>query len=346
MKLFRDFLIIVAVCLGLVAMQTVHVLAADEQAGSSKAATDSSAKSKKPKDKYKYPKIIGQFPSELQKVMVKGNYLILWMNRGLIGSMSVDGGEVKILVSTGDSIKGIAIDDEYIYFTNRSSIAINKIPLAGGEPSVFRDLASVEVRNKTLGALAVDDEHVYAIMGMNVIQLPKEGGNIVSLIDNTPFVESPLWVDENNIYWSPVRLVQMREKDRDIADIYNLGNPYSCTSMAGNSKAFYYAGITNVNSNNSLVEVILENKDISAIPIPDFGQYAGAEVFNNGLSCDEEQVYVSAKSGVWYMKTGADKLKLVEDTKGLRCQGMAVDDKYIYFSIRSNLYKMTKPKYE
>ncbi|MEW6516647.1 MAG: hypothetical protein AB1439_07090 [candidate division FCPU426 bacterium] len=335
---------LIVVLMGLISMHAIPALAATSQAGAGKTAGDAKAKTGKPKDKYRYPKIIGQSPEEIHQLYVRGEYLYVIL-RSHIARMSVNGGKLEALVSSAATIKGFAMDVDKIYFTHYDSTKIYEMPISGGETSEFADTADTKLNVKIPTKLTVDDDNVYCVVSMSLIKVPKAGGDIISIVGNMPFIDAPLWVDENTIYWSAGSTVYMRDKERDIADIYTLGSIYLCYSMSGNEKAFYYADTKSV-GNDELVEVRLEDKKIISYPIPTFSQFGDADIYANSIACDEEQVYVSATSGVWFKKTGADSIKLVEDTKDQRCRCMTVDDKYIYFAIRSNIFKMTKPKYE
>lgn len=346
MELLRKMVVTTGVCLSMLLVLAFPIRAAEHAGSSDKAVAGSGEKTKKPKDKYRFPKIIGQVPRSPFKMEVKGDNLYIAV-KTMILRLNLSDGKMVGLTSLNGNIQGFAVDDEYIYFTVTSVNEIGRLSIAGGEKRESLDLSKLDMPIKGLGYLDTDDENVYCKMGTSVLQIPKDQGQIMVLSNNASVVGEAIFVDDTNIYWANASssAVYMRDKERDIADIYTVGKTFLCTSMAGNNKAFYYVN-KRVAKSNDLGEVMVEEKKTRVFTIPSLGEISVSNVEDNGIVCDEDQVYVASSTGVWFLKTGADQLKLIEDTKGLGCVGMGVDDKYIYFTIGKNIYKMTKPKYD
>ncbi|MBI3182834.1 MAG: DUF5050 domain-containing protein [Myxococcales bacterium] len=125
---------------------------------------------------------------------------LYWLNEGRraegtpgIYRIPKSGGEVSELVS-GRGIHAIAVDDVSVYFLHPEQGTVSAVPKLGGEA---RTLASEQ---ENLGALAVDDSHVYWTATEGIFRVEKAGGKVSPVVNNLSQL-SGLSVDDSHVYW-------------------------------------------------------------------------------------------------------------------------------------------------
>jgi hypothetical protein len=291
------------------------------------------------------PKIIGRVRPGLFRFLEKGNYLYI-ATRNSIDRMPKAGGKNENLSTFTKDIYGFALDAENIYFTKSGQNEIGVLPLKGGEASVFAGLDDLDVKDRYLHDVAVDDENLFCVMGSDIIRMPKRGGGtIFSLAESGAIRGEPICISGKYVVWATTGSTFMREKEPDVATIIELGDASSLNAMNGTEKALYYSRCQGI-QNSEIVEVEFESKKIYEYSIPGLDKYSTSSVSKNGISCDQDQVYVATNYGIWYLKAGEKELRSVEPTQGLPCDGVVADDKFLYFISRGQVFKMNKPKYE
>ncbi len=135
--------------------------------------------------------------------------------KGIIGSVSKNGGETILLADEQLSPHAIVIDDENVFWldgTPESTFAVMKVNKQGGE------VLTLVQDNAEITSLAIDETAVYwtscvrngqASAG-TVMKVPKASGVPTALFDGAT-CPSSIHVDEANVYWTDAGVWRMKK---------------------------------------------------------------------------------------------------------------------------------------
>jgi len=125
---------------------------------------------------------------------------VYWGGYGGVAKAPLEGGSPTVLIAESgstQSIWGVAVDAEFVYWTDSIAGTLQKVPLAGGPATVVCSLEG------GASALAIQGKNLYWLDNANLWKVPVGGGApelIAAGADND--VGYDLAVDETNAYWT------------------------------------------------------------------------------------------------------------------------------------------------
>jgi hypothetical protein len=117
----------------------------------------------------------------------------------VVQGMTVTSGAKTPALASGRSVFGMAADDNYLYFGAGDTHTVEKVAVAGGQPSVM-----LAVTPGSPGAVAVCGAHLYWVDGQGVYSTPLPNGTGSAGL--SPFGTGPaifgLACDDTGVYWA------------------------------------------------------------------------------------------------------------------------------------------------
>jgi len=260
----------------------------------------------------------------------------LYGSRGDLTQVRKDGGGIRNLTSLSLEPRGLVVSDSYVYFT--AGIRLMTYPKAGGEPRVLAETFSSQ-------NIAGDGKFIYGVPGDygpydRLIRAAKADGKTKELdvserpdSKHAPFGFSAIAVDANGVYVtdSSANRVLRFELDRAKPKVLTKGQE-KAFDLAIDSENVYF----NLAQKGDLLKV---SKNGGAAK-----KLASGLVVSARLAADDAGLYTTLAgpnddaplSLVEVPKDGGDPKKLASVPKGHSVEGIALDDKCIYWAQRDS----------